>query len=166
MIGLATAYQLSRRLPRLRLVILEKESQPALHQTGHNSGVLHSGVYYRPGSLKARNCREGKRAMEEFCAAEGVPFEICGKVIVAVADDQLPALHMLHERGQANGVLRSSSWKRAPICWWTNMVWKRQLNPRSYPILKYPWLISSQVEAKPTKRVFLLPPTNRATSNM
>jgi L-2-hydroxyglutarate oxidase len=66
--------------------------------------VLHSGVYYQPGSLKALNCREGKRAMEEFCAAEGLPFEICGKVIVAVRDSQLPALHLLHQRGRANGV--------------------------------------------------------------
>jgi (S)-2-hydroxyglutarate dehydrogenase len=103
-VGLATAYQLMRRFPRLRIVILEKESGLALHQTGRNSGVLHSGIYYKPGSLKAVNCRAGKRAMEEFCAAEKIPFEICGKVIVALSEEELPALAMIFDRGQANGV--------------------------------------------------------------
>ena len=103
-IGLATAYQLTRKFPRLRVVILEKEAGLAFHQTGRNSGVLHSGIYYKPGSLKAVNCREGKRAMQDFCAAEGVPYEICGKVIVALSPDELPALEMIFDRGQANGV--------------------------------------------------------------
>ncbi len=83
-VGLATAYQLTRELPGRRVVVLEKEAELALHQTGHNSGVLHSGIYYKPGSLKAINCRQGKKLMEEFCAAEGIDYEICGKVIVAL----------------------------------------------------------------------------------
>jgi L-2-hydroxyglutarate oxidase len=103
-VGLATAYEFSRKRPDRRVVVLEKEAEVARHQTGHNSGVLHSGIYYKPGSLKAINCRAGKKAMEEFCAAEGIPFEICGKVIVAVDEGELPALVRIYERGQANGV--------------------------------------------------------------
>jgi L-2-hydroxyglutarate oxidase len=103
-VGLATAYQLTRELPGRRVAVLEKEDQLALHQTGHNSGVLHSGIYYKPGSLKAINCRQGKRLMEEFCAAEGIAYEICGKVIVALDASELPAMERIYERGQANGV--------------------------------------------------------------
>ena len=103
-VGLATAYHLTRDYPQRRVTIVEKESQLAQHQTGHNSGVLHSGIYYKPGSLRAINCRAGKAAMEQFCAAEGIPYDICGKVIVAVAADELPALARIFERGQANGV--------------------------------------------------------------
>src|SRR5581483_4668411 len=103
-VGLATAYQFTRRFPDKRIVVLEKEARLAEHQTGRNSGVLHSGIYYRPGSLKARNCRAGKRAMEDFCTAEGIPFRRCGKVIVATSDAELPALERIFERGQANGV--------------------------------------------------------------
>lgn len=103
-LGLATAYNLAQRYPERRVVVLEKESQLAQHQTGHNSGVLHSGIYYKPGSLKALNCREGKKAMEAFCAAEGIDYDICGKVIVATSEDELPALQRIYERGQANGV--------------------------------------------------------------
>src|SRR5437762_336998 len=77
-VGLATAWQLTQRYPRLRVLVLEKEPAVGEHQTGHNSGVLHSGIYYKPGSLKAANCRAGKRAMEAFCAAHGVPYDICG----------------------------------------------------------------------------------------
>jgi L-2-hydroxyglutarate oxidase LhgO len=103
-VGLATAYQLTQRFPKHRVFVLEKEPTIASHQTGHNSGVLHSGIYYKPGSLKAINCRAGKQAMEAFCAAEGIAYEICGKVIVAVDESELPALERLFERGQANGV--------------------------------------------------------------
>jgi L-2-hydroxyglutarate oxidase len=103
-LGLTTAYHLTQQQPARRVVVLEKESGLAHHQTGHNSGVLHSGIYYKPGSLKAKNCREGKRAMEAFCAAEGIDYEICGKVIVATSEAELPALHNIYERGQANGV--------------------------------------------------------------
>ena len=103
-VGLATAYQINLRHPSLTLAILEKEAELAHHQTGHNSGVLHSGIYYRPGSLKAINCRLGKQAMETFCEEEGIPFEVCGKVIVAVDESETPALQRIFERGQQNGV--------------------------------------------------------------
>ncbi|HET6568869.1 MAG TPA: L-2-hydroxyglutarate oxidase [Rhodothermales bacterium] len=103
-VGLATAYQLSRRFPEHSVIVLEKEPEIARHQTGHNSGVLHSGIYYKPGSLKAINCREGKKAMEAFCAAEGVPYEITGKVIVATEEWEIPILDQIFSRGQANGV--------------------------------------------------------------
>jgi L-2-hydroxyglutarate oxidase len=103
-VGLATAYQVTQQFPDRRVVVLEKEANIAAHQTGRNSGVLHSGIYYKPGSLKAINCRAGKQAMEEFCAKEAIPFEICGKVIVALNDSEVPALDRLFERGRANGV--------------------------------------------------------------
>src|SRR5688572_30328067 len=103
-VGLATAYRFVQKYPGRRVRVLEKESQLAAHQTGRNSGVLHSGIYYKPGSLKAKNCREGKLAMEKFCRAEGIPFDICGKVIVALSDEELPRLDGIYERGQANGV--------------------------------------------------------------
>jgi L-2-hydroxyglutarate oxidase len=95
-VGLATAYNLTQRFPERRVVVLEKEAQLAQHQTGHNSGVLHSGIYYKPGSLKAMNCRAGKQAMEAFCAAEGIEYEICGKVIVATSAAELagPATYL------------------------------------------------------------------------
>jgi L-2-hydroxyglutarate oxidase LhgO len=103
-VGLATAYQLQRRFPNLSLLLVEKESQVAAHQTGHNSGVLHSGIYYKPGSSKARNCRDGKVAMQNFCQEHSIPYEICGKVIVATESRELPWLQNIFERGQANGV--------------------------------------------------------------
>src|SRR5690606_7020830 len=103
LVGLATAYRLLERRPGLRLVVLEKEGTVAAHQSGRNSGVLHAGVYYRPGSAKARLCREGKAQMEAFCEAEGVPWRRCGKVIVAVTPDEVPRLDALAERAAANG---------------------------------------------------------------
>ena len=103
-VGLATAYQLTRMVPGRKVVVLEKESDVARHQTGHNSGVLHTGIYYKPGTLKATNCRQGKRLMEEFCAAEGISYEICGKVIVALDESELTAMERIYERGKANGV--------------------------------------------------------------
>jgi (S)-2-hydroxyglutarate dehydrogenase len=103
-VGLATAWQLTQQFPSLRLLVLEKEADVGEHQTGHNSGVLHSGIYYKPGSLRAINCRSGKRAMEEFCAQHDVPFDICGKVIVAVNEAELPHLERIYDRGQQNGV--------------------------------------------------------------
>src|SRR5947209_5056466 len=103
-VGLAVADRFTRRFPGRRVVLLEKEARVAEHQTGHNSGVLHSGIYYKPGSLKAATCRAGKAAMEAFCAAEGIAHEICGKVIVAVTAADLPALERIYERGVANGV--------------------------------------------------------------
>ena len=103
-VGLATAYRYTQRFPGKRVRVLEKETTVAQHQTGHNSGVLHSGIYYKPGSLKAINCREGKRAMEAFCAEQGIAYDVCGKVIVAVDESDLPALETIYGRGQANGV--------------------------------------------------------------
>tara|TARA_R110002096_G_scaffold147671_19_gene307749 strand:- start:14333 stop:15541 length:1209 start_codon:yes stop_codon:yes gene_type:complete len=103
-VGLATAYQLLKTLPGHSLTVVEKEPKLAIHQTGHNSGVLHSGIYYQPGSLKATNCRNGKAAMERFCEVEGIPFELCGKVIVAVDQEERGRLKAIYERGQQNGV--------------------------------------------------------------
>jgi len=103
-VGLATAYRLLQDRPGISLVVLDKESGPAHHQTGHNSGVLHSGIYYKPGSYKARNCREGKEMMEAFCREQEIPFETCGKVIVAIEEAELPLLDNIFQRGQENGV--------------------------------------------------------------
>jgi L-2-hydroxyglutarate oxidase len=103
-VGLATAYQFTARYPDRSIVVLEKEPELAAHQTGHNSGVLHSGIYYKPGSLKALNCRAGKKAMEDFCEQEGIAYRLCGKVIVAVSQEELPALERIYQRGLANGV--------------------------------------------------------------
>lgn len=103
-VGLATAFRLTQRHPDISLTVLEKEPAIALHQSGRNSGVLHSGIYYKPGSLKAQNCRAGKQAMEDFCEQEGIAFEKCGKVIVAVDDSELEALEKIEQRGRANGV--------------------------------------------------------------
>tara|TARA_R110002111_G_scaffold247140_4_gene310177 strand:+ start:78227 stop:79426 length:1200 start_codon:yes stop_codon:yes gene_type:complete len=103
-IGLATGWQITQRFPGKSILLLEKENQVAQHQTGHNSGVLHSGIYYKPGSLRATNCREGKLAMEAFCDAEGIPWDQCGKVIVAVNENEFAALDSILLRGQQNGV--------------------------------------------------------------
>jgi L-2-hydroxyglutarate oxidase len=103
-VGLATAYRFTERFPGRRAVVLEKEEGVARHQTGHNSGVIHSGIYYKPGSLKAANCRRGKRMLEAFCRGEGIPFETCGKVIVALDEAERTRLDRLHERAVANGV--------------------------------------------------------------
>jgi L-2-hydroxyglutarate oxidase len=103
-VGLATAYNLSEQFPNRTVLILEKENGPAHHQTGHNSGVLHSGIYYKPGSSKAINCRNGKLAMEQFCRQQSIDFEICGKVIVAVDEIEVPAMESIYQRGCENGV--------------------------------------------------------------
>jgi L-2-hydroxyglutarate oxidase len=103
-VGLATARALLERAPATRLVLLEKETALATHQTGHNSGVIHSGIYYRPGSSKARLCVEGARLMRAFCAAHGIRVAEVGKVIVATDAAELPRLQTLFERGVANGV--------------------------------------------------------------
>jgi L-2-hydroxyglutarate oxidase len=103
-LGLAVARELLSRRPGLRLTVLEKEDAIAQHQTGHNSGVIHSGIYYAPGSLKAELCVEGSRLMYEFCAEKGIPTDRCGKVIVAANEAELPRLEELKRRGEANGV--------------------------------------------------------------
>jgi len=103
-VGLATAFELLRRFPHLQLLLLEKESGPARHQTGHNSGVLHCGLYYKPGSTKARLAVEGIRKMVEFCAEHNVPFEQCGKIVIATEPEELSRLDALLDRGIANGL--------------------------------------------------------------
>ena len=103
-VGLATAYQVSQKYPKLSLAVIEKESSLAKHQTGHNSGVLHTGIYYKPGSLKAVNCRNGKKAMEAFCKEQGIEHELCGKIIVALNEEEIPRMQNIFQRGQENGV--------------------------------------------------------------
>lgn len=103
-VGLATAWQLTQLNPSLKLAVLEKEPRLAFHQTGRNSGVIHSGIYYKPGSLRAKNCRDGKAALEAFCDTYGVPWQRTGKVIVATHPQQLPQLQTIFERGKQNGV--------------------------------------------------------------
>ena len=103
-VGLATGYRFLERFPGKTVTVLEKEAGVARHQTGRNSGVLHSGVYYRPGSLRAQNCRTGKQAMEDFCRREEIPFDMCGKVIVAVKETELPQIDKILANGRANGV--------------------------------------------------------------
>jgi L-2-hydroxyglutarate oxidase len=103
-VGTATAMALLEAAPGLRLVLLEKEARLAQHQTGHNSGVIHSGLYYRPGSLKAQNCTAGREALYRFCAAHGISHERCGKVVVATREAELPLLDELERRGRQNGL--------------------------------------------------------------
>ncbi len=103
-VGLATALETTARFPSLRIIVLEKESSVAAHQTGHNSGVIHSGIYYKPGSLKARLCVQGAAEMVRFCRENDIPHNVCGKLIVATREREFPALEELHRRGEANGV--------------------------------------------------------------
>lgn len=103
-VGLATAREATRRFPGMSVLVVEKENRVAAHQTGHNSGVIHSGIYYKTGSLKARNCVAGAASMKRFCQEHGVPYEECGKLIVATCPEELPRLEQLLQRGIANGV--------------------------------------------------------------
>lgn len=103
-IGLATAREILRARPRASIVVLDKESGIARHQTGHNSGVIHSGIYYAPGSLKARLCREGAEATKAFCAERGIEFETCGKLLVATNEGELLRMEALHERARQNDI--------------------------------------------------------------
>ncbi|QOI98028.1 MAG: L-2-hydroxyglutarate oxidase [Flammeovirgaceae bacterium] len=103
-VGLATAYQILRNNPRLKLTLIEKESEVARHQTGNNSGVIHSGIYYKPGSLKATNCITGYNQLLQFCDQYGVRYELCGKIIVATAGAEIPLLKNLFNRGIENGL--------------------------------------------------------------
>jgi len=103
-VGLATALALSERQSGAAIAVLEKEGDVGQHQTGHNSGVIHAGIYYKPGSYKARLCVEGGRLLTEFCAAQGIRYERCGKVIVATDETEVPRLRTLYDRGVANGV--------------------------------------------------------------
>jgi L-2-hydroxyglutarate oxidase LhgO len=103
-VGLAAALEFTRRFPGRHVVVLEKEDRVAAHQTGHNSGVIHSGLYYRTGSLKARNCVAGCASMKRFCTEHGIPHEECGKLVVATSSEEVPRLQALQERGIANGL--------------------------------------------------------------
>jgi len=103
-LGLATALKITATHPDIKLLLLEKEAELARHQTGNNSGVIHSGLYYRPGSLKARLCVSGRKELMAFCDANSVPYEICGKVVVATNEGELPRLDDLYRRGEANGL--------------------------------------------------------------
>jgi (S)-2-hydroxyglutarate dehydrogenase len=103
-VGLATALKILEKNPASKICILEKESGVSLHQTGNNSGVIHSGIYYKPGSLKALNCRSGYKLLLEFCEKENIPYELCGKVIVATNENEIPALNNIYERGIQNGL--------------------------------------------------------------
>ncbi len=103
-VGLAVARDVVARRPAAKVIVIDKASAVAQHQTGHNSGVIHAGVYYPPGSLKAQLCVEGAKLMYEFCEQHAIPFERCGKLIVAVTQDELPRLADLETRARANGV--------------------------------------------------------------
>jgi (S)-2-hydroxyglutarate dehydrogenase len=103
-VGLATALNLKKAKPNLRLLLVEKENSLAAHQTGHNSGVIHSGLYYKPGSLKAKNCIEGYHMLIDFCNENNIKYELCGKIVVATSEDQLASLDTLYERGIQNGL--------------------------------------------------------------
>lgn len=103
-VGLATALQLKKAQPQLNIIVLEKENKVAAHQTGNNSGVIHSGIYYKPGSLKAKNCIDGYHMMIEFCKTNNIPFDLCGKIIVATRENELSALDAIYNRGVENGL--------------------------------------------------------------
>ena len=103
-VGLSTAWAILEKKPGARIAVLEKEDSLARHQTGRNSGVIHSGIYYKPGSLKAKLCRTGRQRLVEFCQRNGIPYELCGKVIVATSEPELPRMYNLYERGLANGL--------------------------------------------------------------
>ncbi len=113
-IGLSTAMQFTEKSPKTKIVVLEKEPDLAMHQSGHNSGVIHSGIYYRPGSAKARMCVSGKKALLEFCDQQGIPYDICGKVILATRKEQLPQLQGTTSAApRANGKGKGK-WRQGP----------------------------------------------------
>lgn len=103
-VGLSTAYHLKKKNPKFNVVVLEKEPKIALHQTGHNSGVIHSGIYYKPGSLKAVNCKKGYDQLIHFCDENDIKYDLCGKIIVATDKDELPIMSNIFDRGVANGL--------------------------------------------------------------
>ncbi|GAB3565510.1 L-2-hydroxyglutarate oxidase [Spirosoma luteolum] len=103
-VGLATALRIKQQRPDLSVLLIEKEPAVARHQTGHNSGVIHSGLYYKPGSLKATNCIRGYQMLLDFCRAESIPFDLCGKIVVATKAEEMPQLDTLYQRGQQNGL--------------------------------------------------------------
>ncbi len=106
-VGLATAMQLKKSHPHLKIILFEKEKTLAAHQTGNNSGVIHSGLYYKPGSLKATNCLKGYKALIEFCNQENIAYDLCGKIVVATSEEELPRLENLYQRGLENGLVQN-----------------------------------------------------------
>jgi len=107
-VGLATAYQLKQQKPALKIALVEKENTMAYHQTGHNSGVIHSGLYYKPNSLKAKNCISGYSMLLEFCNANNIKYELCGKLVVATQAHEIPYLENLYQRGLENGLNKTT----------------------------------------------------------
>ena len=107
-VGLATAYQLLVKKSNLKIAIIEKENEVAAHQTGHNSGVIHSGLYYKPGSLKAQNCLQGYQMLIDFCTEHGIPFDLCGKLVVASDESEIGELDKLYNRGLENGLTKNT----------------------------------------------------------
>lgn len=103
-VGLATALKIAEKQPDINIIVVDKEDAISAHQTGHNSGVIHSGLYYKPGSLKAINCIRGYNMLVAFCEQESVPYDICGKVVVATTEEELPLLKKLYDRGIENGL--------------------------------------------------------------
>ncbi|ELR73739.1 L-2-hydroxyglutarate oxidase [Fulvivirga imtechensis AK7] len=103
-VGLATALKIKAKNPALKLLLIDKENKLAAHQTGHNSGVIHSGLYYKPGSLKATNCINGYHQLVSFCDKHEIPYELCGKIVVATSKEEIPLMHNLYKRGQENGL--------------------------------------------------------------
>lgn len=104
LVGLATAYQTLKKNRALKVLVLEKEKDVALHQSGHNSGVIHSGIYYKPGSLKAKNCLEGYNSIINFAKEYGVSYDLCGKIIIATSQEEIPLLENIYNRGIENGL--------------------------------------------------------------
>jgi len=107
-VGLATAHQLKQLQPQVKIALIEKETTVGKHQTGHNSGVIHSGLYYKPGSLKAQNCINGYRMMIDFCNENGIKYDLCGKIVVATMPQELPLLDNLYKRGMENGLTKNT----------------------------------------------------------
>ena len=105
-VGLATAYKILEKNPRLKIHVLEKEKNVSAHQTGNNSGVIHSGIYYKPGSLKARNCTYGYKLLLDFCDKNQISYDICGKVIIASDKQEIPGMEVLYKRGKENRLER------------------------------------------------------------
>ena len=103
-VGLATAYKLQTKFPNLKLLVLEKESKLAQHQTGRNSGVLHSGLYYKPNSLKANNCVKGREQLVNYAIKNNINHDVCGKIVVAINDNQCDYLHKLKNNGEKNNI--------------------------------------------------------------
>lgn len=114
-VGLATALQLQKAKPGIKLTVIEKEAALAQHQTGNNSGVIHSGLYYKPGSLKATNCIRGYHLLLDFCNANEIPYDLCGKIVVATSEEEIPLLNNLFTRGQQNGLANLKRLNKAEL---------------------------------------------------